>query len=86
MEQNSQKQALIYYDKAYKSLLGNREVFCPDFLWMRSLVDEELAQKVSPGNIEMVDKSYITRGGREYVSDLIYKISIDRNMKPIFTF
>ena len=83
MEQNSQKQALIHqrYDKAYKSLLGNREVFCR---FMRSLVDEELAQKVAPENIEMVDKSYITRGGREYVSDLIYKISVEPEHEAYF--
>ena len=54
------------------------------FLWMRSLVDEELAQKVSPGNIEMVDKSYITRGGLEYVSDLMYKISIEPEHEAYF--
>ena len=51
---------------------------------MRSLVDEELAQKVPPGNIEMVDKSYITRGGREYISDLIYKISIEPEHEAYF--
>ena len=40
------KQALIHgrYDKAYKKLLQNREAFCSNFLWMRSLVNEELAQ------------------------------------------
>ena len=83
MEQNSQKQALIHqrYDKAYKLLLGNREVFCR---FMRSLVDEELAQKVAPENIEMVDKSYISRGGREYVSDLIYKISVEPEHEAYF--
>ena len=83
MEQNSKKQTLIHqrYDKAYKALLRNREVFCR---FMRSLVDEELAQKVSPENIEIVNKSYITRGGLEYLSDLIYKVLIEPEYEAYF--
>ena len=77
------KQALIHqrYDKAYKTLLGKPEAFCR---FMRSLVNEELAQKVTPENIEMVDKSYITRGGRKYESDLIYKVLIEPNHEAYF--
>ena len=74
MEENSQKQALIHERKAYKTLLRNPQVFCR---FMRSLVNEELAQKVAPENIEMVDKSYITKEGRKYESDLIYKVLIE---------
>ena len=51
---------------------------------MRSLVGEELAQKVSPENIEMVDKSYITNEGRAYESDLIYKVSIEPQHEAYF--
>ena len=83
MEENSQKQALIHerYDKAYKKLLRNPQVFCR---FMRSLVSEELAQKVKPENIEVVDKSYITKEGRKYESDLIYKILIEPQHEAYF--
>ena len=79
------KQALIHGRKAYKTLLGKPEAFCPKFfLWMRSLVNEELVQKVTPENIEMVDKSMITKAGREYESDLIYKVLIEPNHEAYF--
>ena len=51
---------------------------------MRSLVNEELAQKLEPENIEMVDKSTITKKGRAYESDLIYKISIEPEQEAYF--
>ena len=81
MEEN--KQALIHqrYDKAYKSLLGKPEAFCR---FMHSLVNEELAQKLKPENIEMVDKSMITKAGRKYESDLIYKVSIEPDYEAYF--
>ena len=81
MEEN--RQALIHgrYDKAYKMLLGNPEAFCR---FMRSLVNEKLAQNVTSENIEMVDKSMITREGRKYESDLIYKVSIKPNQEAYF--
>ena len=55
MEDNKRTPIHQRYDKAYKKLLQNREAFCR---FIRSLVNEELAQKVLPENIEMVDKSY----------------------------
>ena len=83
MEENNQKQSLIHerYDKAYKTLLRNPQAFCR---FMRSLVGEELAQKVAPENIEMVDKSYITQEGRKYESGLIYKVSIEPDYEAYF--
>ena len=59
-----------------KRFYSTRKCFVQIFLWMRSLVDEELAQKVAPENIEIVDKIDITQEGRKYESDLIYKVSI----------
>ena len=41
-------------------------------------------QKLAPENIEMVDKSYITKEGRKYESDLIYKVSIQPQHEAYF--
>ena len=51
---------------------------------MHSLVNQELAQKLEPENIEIVDKSYITKKGRAYESDLIYKVSIESEQEAYF--
>ena len=51
---------------------------------MRSLVNEKLAQNVTPENIEMIDKSMITSEGRKYESDLIYKVSIKPQHEAYF--
>ena len=61
--------------------MAKPEAFCR---FMRSLVNEKLAQNVTPQNIEMVDKSMITREGRKYESDLIYKVSIKPNQEAYF--
>ena len=54
------------------------------FLWMRSLVNEKLAQKLEPQNIQMVNKSMITEKGRVYESDLLYKVSIEPEHEAYF--
>ena len=82
-EMEDEKQALIHqrYDKAYKRLLGNPEAFCR---FMRSLVNEDIAQRLEPQNIQMLDKSMITEKGRVYESDLIYKVSIEPEHEAYF--
>ena len=82
-KEQASRQALIHkrYDKAYKMLLGNPDAFCR---FMRSLVDEKFAQRVQPQNIEQVNKSFITKEGREYESDLIYKVIIDSKYEAYF--
>ena len=51
---------------------------------MRSLVDEEFAQKIQPENIEQVNKSFVSKKGQEYESDLIYKVGLDKRYEAYF--
>ena len=81
MKNDNQKQVYKRYDKAYKKLMSNPYAFCR---FMRSLVDEELAQKVTPENIEMINKRFITEQGLEYESDLIYKVSLNPDCDAYF--
>ena len=69
------------YDKAYKTLLGNREVFCQ---FMRSLVKEELTQKMHPDQLQAVDKSFISSDNKETDSDLIYKVALTPEQDAYF--
>ena len=62
-------------------LLGNPDAFCR---FMRSLVDEKFAQKIQPENIEQVNKSFVSKEGHEYESDLIYKVMIDSKYEAYF--
>ena len=81
--EEGEKQALVYqrYDRAYKMLLGNPQAFCR---FMRSLVNEEFAQRLEPKHIEIVNKSFIANTGQKYESDLIYKVSVDSENNAYF--
>ena len=57
----------------------NPDAFCR---FMRSLLNESLAQKVQPENIELVNKSFLAE--KIANMDLIYKISIDIEYKAYF--
>ena len=84
-DMDSTKQDLIHhrYDKAYKMLLGNPDVFCR---FIRSLVDEKFTQKIQPQNIELVNKSFVSKEGREYKSDLIYKVAFNKQYEAYSIF
>ena len=69
------------YDKAYKTLLRNPEVFCQ---FMRSLVKEELAQNLQPDQLQAVDKSFISSDNKQTDSDLIYKVALTPEQEAYF--
>ena len=69
------------YDKAYKMLLRNPEVFCQ---FMRSLVKEDLAQNLRPDQLQAVNKSFINSQHKETESDLIYKVALTPEQDAYF--
>ena len=69
------------YDKAYKTLLRNPEVFCQ---FMRSLVKEDLAQNLRPDQLQAVDKSFISSDNKQTDSDLIYKVALTPEQDAYF--
>ena len=69
------------YDKAYKTLLRNPEVFCQ---FMRSLVKEDLVQNLQPDQLQAVDKSFINSKHKETESDLIYKVALTPEQDAYF--
>ena len=69
------------YDKAYKTLLRNPEVFCQ---FMRSLVKEDLAQNLRPDQLQAVDKSFISSKHKATESDLIYKVALTPEQDAYF--
>ena len=69
------------YDKAYKTLLRNPEVFCQ---FMRSLVKEDLAQNLHPDQLQAIDKSFISSKHKETESDLIYKVALTPEQDAYF--
>ena len=70
------------YDKAYKTLLRNPEVFCH---FMRSLVKEELAQNLRPDQLQAVNREFYQQSdNKETDSDLIYKVALTPEQDAYF--
>ena len=41
-------------------------------------------RKIQPENIEQVNKSFVSKEGQEYESDLIYKVGLDKKYEAYF--
>jgi predicted transposase/invertase (TIGR01784 family) len=62
------------HDKGYKYLFSIKRLFVQ---LLRSFVNQGWAQKISPEDVELVDKSFILPDFKDKEADLVYKIKMD---------
>ena len=64
------------HDKGFKYLFGIKRLFVQ---LLRSFVQQDWAQRILPGDVELVDKSFILPDFKHKEADLVYKIKMDGN-------
>jgi len=64
------------HDKGFKYLFGIKRLFVQ---LLRSFVQQDWAQRISPEDVELVDKSFILPDFKNKEADLVYKIKMDGN-------
>ena len=69
------------YDKGYKDLYSNREVLLDLLCNMLKL---DWAQRLTPENLALINKSYITPNYSELESDIVYRVQIGDKEAIVF--
>lgn len=64
------------HDKSYKDLYSKKEIAADLF---KSLIDEKWTEYITPENLTLVNKSYITSDYEETEADIVYKSKINNN-------
>jgi predicted transposase/invertase (TIGR01784 family) len=62
------------YDEGYKDILSNKDAF---FHFLKKYIAAPWVAGISPGDIEKIDKSFVTSEYRHIDSDLIYKLKMN---------
>ena len=74
MSENIKKDIHHIHDKSYKDLYSKKEIAIDLF---KSLVNKEWTKYLTPENLTLVNKSYITADYEELESDIVYKANLN---------